>query len=109
MKKKLFPALPFLIMPAVIPIYWLLDKLILVDVFGCGCVPSVQENMFGIAFNSNDLRLTVFTALAIGLSVWSIFLAKNFKRRIAKILYCLAAAVMNGLLALWFVKTFMWL
>ena len=79
MKKKWIPALPFLIMPVLIPFYWLLDKLILVDVFGCGCVPSVQENMLGIAFNSNDLRLTVFAALAIGLSIWSIFLAKIFK------------------------------
>ena len=109
MKKKLIPALPFLIMPATIPVYWLLDKLILVDVFGCGCVPSVQENMFGIAFNSNDLRLTVFAALAIGLSIWSIFLAKNFKEKPVRILYCLAAAAMNGLLAMWFVKTFLWL
>ena len=109
MKKLLPRLLPFLIMPVLIPIYWILDKLILVDVFGCGCVPSVQENMLEIAFNSNDLRLTVFAALAIGLSIWSIFLAKIFKRKIAKILYCLAAVAMNGLLALWFVKTFMWL
>lgn len=109
MKKKLVPVLPFLIMPILIPFYWLLDKLVLVDVFGCGCVPSVQENMLGIAFNSNDLRLTVFAALAIGLSIWSIFLAKILKGSITKILYCLAAVVMNGLLALWFVKTFMWL
>ena len=109
MKKLLPRLLPFLIMPVLIPIYWILDKLILVDVFGCGCVPSVQENMLGISFNSNDLRLTVFAALAIGLSIWSIFLAKIFKQRIAKILYCLAAIVMNGLLAFWFVKTFMWL
>ena len=109
MKKLLPRLLPFLIMPVLIPIYWILDKLILVDVFGCGCVPSVQENMLGISFNSNGLRLTVFAALAIGLSIWSIFLAKIFKRKIAKILYCLAAVAMNGLLALWFVKTFMWL
>ena len=109
MKKKLLPALPFLIMPALIPVYWLLDKLILVDVFGCGCVPSVQENMLGIAFNSNDLRLTVFALLAIGLSIWSIILTKTFKKKLAKVLYCFAAIVTNGLLALWVVKTFMWL
>lgn len=108
MNKKLIPVLPFLIMPALVPVYWLLDKLILVDVFGCGCVPSVQENMLGIAYNSNDLRLTVFASLAIALSIWSIFLVKNFKRRITKILYCLSVFVMNGLLALWVIKTFMW-
>ena len=109
MKKKLISLLPFVTMPVLIPIYWILDKLILVDVFGCGCVPSVQENMLGIPFNSNDLRFTVFAVLAIGLSIWSIFLAKAFHRRILKILYCLAAVVMNGLLALWVVETFMWL
>lgn len=107
MTKKL--ALPFLTMPILIPIYWILDKLILVDVFGCGCVPSVQENMLGIAFNSNDLRMTVFVTLAIGLSVWSLILSKAFKRKIAKFLYCFAAVVMNMLLALWVIKTFMWL
>ena len=108
MKKKLTPVLPFVIMPILIPIYWILDKLILVDVFGCGCVPSVQENMLGISFNSNDLRLTVFAALAIGLSIWSIVIARIFTKRITKILYCLAVIAMNTLLALWVVKTFMW-
>ena len=108
MKKKLIPALPFIIIPGLIPIYWILDKLFLMDIFGCGCVPSVQENMLGISFNSNDLRMTVFAALAIGLSIWSIVIAKTFTRRIIKILYCLAVIVMNALLALWVVKTFMW-
>ena len=106
MKKK---ALPFIIMPILVPIYWLLDKLILVDVFGCGCVPSVQENMLGIPFNSNDLRLTVFAALAIGMSVWSIILAKTFSRNLTKVFYCLAVILMNTLLALWVIKTFLWL
>ena len=108
MKKLLPRLLPFLIMPVLIPIYWILDKLILVDVFGCGCVPSVQENMLGISFNSNDLRLTVFAALAIGLSIWSIVIAKTFTGGIKKFLYCLAVITMNALLALWVVKTFMW-
>ena len=108
MKKKLKPVLPFLIMPVLIPIYWILDKLIFLDVFGCGCVPSAQENMLGIPFNSNDLRFVVFSALAIGLSIWSMILAKPIKRKFVKFLYCLAVVVMNGLLALWVVKTFMW-
>ena len=109
MKKIPLPAFPFIVMPVWIPIYWLLDKLILVDVFGCGCVPSVQENMLGIPFNSNDLRLTVFSVLAIGLSVWSIVIAKRFNRIITKLLYCASAILMNALLALWVVKTFLWL
>lgn len=108
MKKKPIAILPLIMMPAFIPVYWLLDKLILVDVFGCGCVPSVQENMLGIAFNSNDLRLTVYSALAIGLSIWSIVIAKSFKRKIVRVLYCLAVIALNAFLALWVVKTFMW-
>ena len=109
MKKKLILALPFLTMPVLIPFYWLLDKLILVDVFGCGCVPSVQENMLGIPFNSNDLRLTVFSVLTIVLSIWSIAIAKAFKVTAVKLLYSLATIIVNTLLALWVVKTFMWL
>ena len=35
MKKKIIAVMPFLIMPVFIPIYVVLDNLILVDVFGC--------------------------------------------------------------------------
>ena len=39
MKRKWMLAVPFVIIPLVIPVYTLLDKMIFVDVFGCGCVP----------------------------------------------------------------------
>ena len=44
----------------------------LVEIFGCGCVPSTQANMLNIPFNANDLRMTVFSLLTIVLSIWSI-------------------------------------
>ena len=65
--------------------------------------------MLGIPFNSNDLRLTVFSVLTIGLSIWSIVIAKSFKGTVVKLLYCIAAITVNTLLALWVVKTFLWL
>ena len=108
MKKKVTASLPFLIMPVFIPIYTVLDQLFLVDIFGCGCVPSVQTNMLNIPYNANDLRLTVFGLLAVGMSVWSIILAKNFEKKIAKLLYCAAVVLMNVALALWVIKTFLW-
>ena len=108
MKKKIVRVLPFIIMPLLIPVYIVLDNLILVDIFGCGCVPSTQTNMLNISFNSNDLRLTVFTILTIGLSVWSIFIAKSFKRKKAKYLYIITAALLNVILTMWVVKAFMW-
>ena len=42
MRKKIVAILPFLVMPVFIPLYCLLDNLVLVEVFGCGCVPSTQ-------------------------------------------------------------------
>ena len=75
MKKKIVAILPFIIMPIFIPSYIILDNLILVDIFGCGCVPSAQTNMLNIPYNANDLRLTVFSALTVVLSVWGIIIA----------------------------------
>lgn len=108
MKKKFIAILPFVIMPVWIPVYKIIDSLILVDVFGCGCVPETQTNMLNIAFNANDLRFTVFSILAVALSVWSVCIAKNFQKKVVKILYCAAAIALNLLLAMWVVKTFMW-
>ena len=108
MKKNVIILLPFLIMPMVIPFYLVLDNLILVNVFGCGCVPSVQTNMLNIPFNANDLRLTVFTILTIGLSGWGIGISKRFDKKIIRFLYCAAVLTVNGILTMWVVKTFMW-
>ena len=108
MKKKLIPVFPFAIMPVFIPVYNILDSLIFVDVFGCGCVPDSQTNMLNIAFNANDLRVTVFFALAILLSVWSAFVAKTFQKKAVRIIYCVAVIVFNLLLAAWVAKNFMW-
>ena len=89
-------------------VYIVLDNLILVDIFGCGCVPSTQTNMFNIPFNANDLRLIVFSLLSIGLSAWSIVIARNFKRITTKLSYCIAVILLNVTLTMWGVKTFMW-
>ena len=109
MKNKIAALLPFVIMPIFIPVYTVLDSSILVDIFGCGCVPSAQTNMLNIPFNANDLRLTVFWILTVGLSVWSVVLSKKFKSKIVKILYCSGIVLFNALLTVWFCKTAMWM
>ena len=108
MKEKWKASLPFLIMPAVTPIYNILDHLVFVDVFGCGCVPEAQTNMLNIPFNANDLRRTVFFLLAIALFGWSIRLSKSFKSKIVRTIYCVTALVCNVILAIWVVKSFLW-
>ena len=108
MKKKIVVMLPFIIVPIFIPIYIILDNLILVDIFGCGCVPSAQTNMLNLPYNANDLRLTVFSVLAIGMSVWSFIISKTFNRKFTKLLYCFVVIVFNVMLALWVVKSFVW-
>ena len=108
MKKKILAVVPFIIIPILIPIYCMLDSLIFVDILGCGCVPSTQTNMLNIPFNANDLRLTVFSVLTIGIAILSIVNSKAFNRKITKFLYCLAAVMLNVALTLWVVKAFMW-
>lgn len=108
MKKKFILILPFVIMPVFAPLYRILDSLILVDIFGCGCVPSAQSNMLGIAFNANDLRLAVFAALSFGMTVTAYCVSKSFGSKTARILYCAAAAAFNVLLTVWIVNAFMW-
>ena len=99
MKKKLIPVLSFIIMPVFIPIYNILDSLVFVDVFGCGCVPDAQTNMLNIAFNANDLRRLVFFLLGIALFVWSVVLSKSFRKKYVRVMYCIVVAAFNLLLA----------
>lgn len=106
MKEKIVAVLPFIIMPIFIPIYHVLDSMILVEIFGCGCVPSTQTNMLNIPFNANDLRLTVFSILAIVLSIWGAVITKSFKSKTSKPLYYVAVILENVLLTMWVVKAF---
>ena len=108
MKKKIISILPFVIMLIWIPLYRVLDSLLLVEIFGCGCVPSAQTNILNIPYNANDLRFTVFFVLTLVLVVWSIFIAKMFQNKYFKIMYCMAVILFNGLLTTWVVKIFMW-
>lgn len=108
MKKKIKAVIPFITMPIMIPIYCFLDSLVLVDIFGCGCVPSTQTNMLNIPFNANDLRLTVFSVLTIGMTILSIAISKSFRRRSTKVLYRIAVVLLNVILTMWVVKAFMW-
>ena len=108
MKKKLVAVVPFITIPILIPVYCMLDTLILVDIFGCGCVPSTQTNMLNIPFNANDLRLTVFSVLTIGMTILSVAISKAFHRKSMKITYRIAVVVLNVALTMWVVKAFMW-
>lgn len=108
MKKKIIPILPFIIIPIFLPVYRILDSLFLVDIFGCGCVPSTQTNMLGIPFNANDLRVTVFAILALLLSLWGLRLSKTFRKKAVKIVYCATVLLANICFAIWAAKAYMW-
>ena len=108
MKKKIKAVIPFITMPIMIPIYCFLDSLVLVEIFGCGCVPSTQTNMLNIPFNANDLRLTVFSVLTIGMTILGVAISKSFQRKSTKALYMIAVVLLNVILTMWVVKAFMW-
>lgn len=100
--------MPFLIMVIITPFYNILDKILLVEIFGCGCVPVAQTNMLNIPFNANNLRRTVYLLLTIGMFVWSILQAKQFQRKSVKVIYCSAVFIWNLFLSGWIIKAFMW-
>ena len=108
MKKIIIPVMPFVIMPLTIPVYRILDQLIFVKVFGCGCVPSTQTNMLNIPFNANDLHMVVFFGMAFVISIWSIFIVERFKNRVFRIIYCILVIGLNVGLAQWVINSFMW-
>jgi len=106
--KKLIKSLPYLLMIFITPIYNILDQNVFVKVFGCGCVPFTQTNMFNIDFNANDLRALVYSILAISITVLGIFLSKKFESRKAKIIYVLTIGIVNILLAYTICQMYMW-
>lgn len=108
MKKVIVRSLPYLIMLVVTPFYNILDSLFLVDVFGCGCVPSAQSNMFNIDFNANDLRQTVYSVITILMVVLGIRISRNFENKILRVVYCSGVFVVNAVLAVQICRMFMW-
>ena len=57
---------------------------------------------------SNNVISMVMGILSIVLSVWGINISKIFRRKVVKIIYCVAAVLINTLLTIWVVNTFMW-
>jgi len=90
------------------PIYNILDQNVFVEVFGCGCVPFAQTNMFNIDFNANDLRALVYSILVIIITILGIFLSKKFESRKVKIIYVVTIGIVNVLLAYTICQMYMW-
>ena len=106
--KNAIKALPYLLMIFITPFYNFLDQNVFVEIFGCGCVPSVQTNMFNIDFNANDLRRLVYSVIAIAAVVLGIFLSKKIEIKKKKAVYIITIAVFNILLALKICQMYMW-
>lgn len=106
--KKAILALPYLLMSFITPFYNILDSTIFVEVLGCGCVPTVQTNMFNIDFNANDLRFVVYNVIAILMLILGIKLSKKFNSKKVKIIYNITIIIFNILLAAIICKRYMW-
>ena len=106
--KKVILSLPYLLMIFFTPIYNILDQKIFVKIFGCGCVPYTQTNMFNIDFNANDLRLLVYNILAVAITVLGLFLSKKIKSKKIKVIYILTILVFNILLSFKISQLYMW-
>lgn len=106
--KNVIKALPYLLMIFITPLYNILDQKVFVEVFGCGCVPTAQTNMFNIDFNANDLRRLVYSVIAIAVFVLGLFLSKKIESKKKKAIYIITILVFNILLALKICQMYMW-
>lgn len=106
--KKAILALPYLLMSFITPIYNILDSKIFVEVFGCGCVPIAQTNMFNINFNANNLRRVIYSIITILMLILGIKLSKKFESKKAKIIYNVTIIIFNIVLAASVCKRYMW-
>lgn len=88
-------SLPYLLIFFISPWYRLLDVLIFVNVFGCGCVPTAQTNMFNIPFNANDLRIVIYIILNIICAIMGVILSKRIDNKILRVIYILLILVVN--------------
>ncbi len=107
--KKAKYILPYLILIFITPFYELLDKLLFLKVFGCGCVPETNKNMLGIGFNANDLRITCYFLLSIFIFWYSFKLSKDFKRKDEEIVYGVSTLIINLFVIYFINKIFMWM
>lgn len=93
--KNIILSLPYLLIFFISSWYRLLDVFIFVNVFGCGCVPTDQTNMFNIPFNANDLRILIYSILNIICMIMGIILSKRINNKILKVIYVLLILVVN--------------
>ncbi len=106
--KKAMLFLPYLFMIFITPIYIILDRNLFVDIFGCGCVPSVQTNILEISFNANDLRLLVYSFIAIFMIILAGFNMKKIENRKLKIVYILTVILINVLVGYKICQMYIW-
>ena len=106
--RKAIIALPYLVIPFITPIYNILDQKIFVEIFGCGCVPIAQTNMFNIDFNANDLRRVVYIIMSFIMLILGIILSKKFDSKKTKIIYNISIIVFNIIFTYFICRMYMW-
>ena len=106
--KKAILALPYLLMSFITPFYNILDSKIFVEIFGCGCVPIAQTNMFNIDFNANDLRKVMYSIITILMLILGIKLSKKIDNKKIKIIYNVTIIIFNIALSVFICKRYMW-
>ena len=92
---KIILSLPYLLIIFILPFYTFLDQHVFLQIFGCGCVPIDQTNMLNIPFNSNDLRLVIFSILIAVCTILGTILSKRINNKLLKVIYILLILVIN--------------
>jgi len=83
-----------------------LNQTILIEWFGCGCVPSIQTNRLGIPFNTNQVIALYYSIVLIVILILSRKFSKDLQY---KHLYIATVMLLNILLSYCFMTVMRWL
>ncbi len=106
--RKLKMIIPYILIVIFTPIYLILDKMFFVKIFGCGCVPIAQTNMFNIPFNANNLKFWVFFIFSIIMLLLQLHFTKNIDNKAIRIVLCVTTFILNIIIAFWVYNATMW-
>ncbi len=89
--------LPYYLMICIMPIYYILDRTIFINMFPSTPILATTPNF--ISFNANDLRAIVYIIITILCFILGIIFSSQLQKKKDKIIYVLSIFLFNVVLA----------
>ncbi len=88
-------------------IFLFLNQHVLLPIFGCGCVPSVQENILHIPINTNQITSFYYFSTFFLLLFFAYRFSKSMSKK-ERELFLISLILWNALISFYFLQILMW-